>query len=93
MNESNLSVYEPSNLMNKEEEFVVFKCDPEEEFVLDTQKELTDFIHNVIVTDASVDMSALGIAHQNVTTNIPKEFLCNRLYFQEMKIELLIWML
>lgn len=31
-----------------------------EDLVLDPQQELKDFIHNVIVTDASVDMSALG---------------------------------
>lgn len=57
---------ETSNVVENEDGFVVFRCDTNEDIVLDTHKELKDFIHNVIVTDASGNMSALGNGTKSV---------------------------
>lgn len=43
--------------------------DEEEEIKIDVHQELKDFVHNVIVTNASVDMSHLGGENEGVHKN------------------------
>lgn len=57
-NESKLDVNEINRLLGKEEETSEHK--DEDDIHLDPHGELKDFIHNVIVTNASVDMSGIG---------------------------------
>lgn len=50
-----------ASILEEEDKCALYKCDTDEELGLDTSKELKDFIHNVIVTDASGNMRDLGI--------------------------------